>query len=121
MKTAYIIGPYRAETISEIRRNIEEARNLAEEIHRMGIMAFCPHANSGMMDGAASDEHFLEGCKELIRRDCFDIAVTLPAWEWSKGSVDEVLLCERRGIQVIHYRNDVDQLYRRIFEALTIH
>jgi len=99
MKVAYIAGPYRsAAGPNGIHENIERARAVAVEVWQRGFMAFCPHLNTAMMDGAVPDSVFLSGGLEMLRR-C-DIVVLVPGWERSAGSKAEVDLARELGKMV---------------------
>ncbi|NIO84882.1 MAG: DUF4406 domain-containing protein [Candidatus Aminicenantes bacterium] len=92
-KVVYIAGPYRAYSedgkpiINQIYRNIDRARWAAEELAAAGIFFLCPHLNSGLMDGAADDEFFLEMGLELLAR-C-DAILLIGNWRGSDGSCME--------------------------------
>lgn len=101
-RVIYVIGPYRAETLAGVRRNIERAREVAEwlwsEFGGMGVAVICPHLNSALMDGVAKDKVFLDGDLEILRR-C-DGAVCVPGWQFSEGSCGEVTLCNETNRRV---------------------
>ncbi|NQU42143.1 DUF4406 domain-containing protein [bacterium] len=99
LKIAYVAGPYRADTISGIRKNILSARNVAEDIWQFdGWGAICPHLNSAHMDGIVPDAKFLEADLEILRR-C-DAVVLAQRWETSSGTRTEILEARDRGIPV---------------------
>ena len=83
----YICGPYRAENMWKVNRNIMAAKELALKVWLEGMVALCPHANTAFFDGAASDNVWLDGDLELLSR-C-DALLTLPGWERSRGSIIE--------------------------------
>lgn len=107
MKVVYIIGPYRAQTIRGIEKNIIRAAELAEKYWKKGFMAFCPHKNSGMFDGVVPDEVFLEGGLELLRR-C-DAAAVLSGWEDSEGSIAEINLAQEIGIPIYYEQEEKEE------------
>lgn len=84
----YIAGPYRAKTISGVRRNIDAAREAAERVWSLGIPCICPHLNTAFMDGIVDDQVFLDGDLEILKR-C-DVVLALPYWMDSKGASAEV-------------------------------
>ena len=97
---AYIIGPYRAPTISGVRRNIEAARELAELLWRNNIPTICSHLNTAYMDGIAPDQVFLDGdLVLLIRCDC---VLVLPNSDKSTGAQREIQCAITHTIPVIH-------------------
>jgi len=119
MKVVYIAGPYRANTVAGIRRNIEEARMVAEVVWQMGHCALCPHLNSALMDGIAPDSLFLDGGIELVKR-C-DAVVLVPGWDKSMGSHIEVAIARKHGIPVVTYpallaRGDLETAVKEVQE-----
>lgn len=88
LKIAYIAGPYRADTIAGVRRNIETAREMAEHVWRIeGWGAICPHLNTALMDGLVPDRKFLEVDLEILRR-C-DAVILAGVWWHSVGVLQE--------------------------------
>lgn len=98
MKVIYIAGKYRGATPWEVEQNIRAAEDIAAKVWAMGHAALCPHANSRHMEGVASDEHFLAGTLELMRR-C-DAVLLVPNWHRSEGARAEVAEAERQGMPV---------------------
>lgn len=98
MKVVYIAGKYRGPTPWDVEQNIRAAEEVAARVWAMGLVALCPHANSRHMEGVASDEHFLAGTLELLRR-C-DAVVLVPGWDKSTGTRAEVTEARALGIPV---------------------
>jgi nucleoside 2-deoxyribosyltransferase len=105
MKVVYIAGPYRAPTPWGVEQNIRRAEDVAVRVHKAGMMAMCPHANSRHMEGVADDAHFLAGTMELMRR-C-DAVLLVPGWENSSGTIAEMSEAERLRLPIFG-RFDVD-------------
>lgn len=101
MKLAYIAGPYRADTINGTVENIRRAEATAKEYWRSGYAVICPHKNSGLLDGIISDNHFLAGDLEIMRR-C-DIAVFIPGWQFSEGAKKEHEAAIKWNMQIHYY------------------
>jgi hypothetical protein len=100
MKLAYVIGAYRSSTVYGVSRNIEAAAALAAELWQAGFAVICPHKNSAFFDGIVSDNTFIAGDLEILKR-C-DIAVTVDGWEYSTGSINEVNFCKAMLMPVYH-------------------
>ena len=98
MKVVYIAGKYRGPNAWAVEQNIRAAEEVAARVWAMGMVALCPHANSRHMEGVASDEHFLAGTLELMRR-C-DAVLLVPNWRDSDGARKEVAEAERLGLPV---------------------
>jgi hypothetical protein len=113
---AYIIGPYRAPTISGVRRNIEAARELAELLWRNNIPTICSHLNTAFMDGIAPDQVFLDG--DLILLSRCNVAVVLPKSEDSAGSMGEVdFACAHHIPIVLCHANESPALLIRLVRS----
>lgn len=100
MKTIYIAGPYRAESLAEIQHNIFEARIYAEDIWQLGHFAFCPHLNSANMDGLVPDEVFLAAGLLMIEK-C-DAVYVVHGFRKSKGTLAEIAHATKLGIPVYY-------------------
>lgn len=105
MKTAYVAGPYRADTVRGIVENIRRAEEVALELWKLGFAVICPHMNSALFDGACDDSVWLAGSLELMRRS--DIVVLVPGWEDSQGTLAEVF--EAGGVMPVYeWPGDLD-------------
>lgn len=98
MKVAYVAGPFRGPNAWEVEQNIRRAETLALEVWRLGMAAVCPHANTRFYDKAATDDVFLDGDLEILRR-C-DAVLLTPDWARSRGATNEKAEAERVGIPV---------------------
>lgn len=104
-KVAYVAGPYRAETIHGVVENIRSAEAVAIELWKMGYAVICPHKNSALLDGVCSDETWLEGALELLRRS--DIVVLAPGWLDSAGTGREAEEALRCGMPTFEWPSEV--------------
>ena len=112
MLTVYIIGPYRADNAWEIEQNIRRAEELALQVWRLGTAGvLCPHTNTRFFQGAADDDIWLRGYIALLAR--MDAAITVPGWEQSSGSLDEVAFCGDKEIPVFHTLAELSEWINR--------
>lgn len=88
MRLIYIAGPYRSATIAGVVANIAAARAEAINVLASGDYPVVPHLNTGLMDGAVSDGHFLAGAR-LLMLQCSEVRA-LPGWERSIGTCAEI-------------------------------
>lgn len=100
MKLIYIAAPYRANTINGIYENIYSARLLAIKYWKKGYAVICPHMNSSLMDGVTTDDVFLSGGIEILKR-C-DTIVMHKNWKWSIGCYDEHSVAIKNNLQIIY-------------------
>jgi hypothetical protein len=96
----YIIGPFRAPTHWGVCQNIRRAEELALRVAEMGAMPLCPHLNTANFHGLLTDDFWLAGTAELLRR-C-DAGITVPGWQNSEGSEAEVELARNEEIPIAH-------------------
>lgn len=96
MKVVYIAGPFRGANAWEVEQNIRRAEEYAFKVWGMGMAALCPHTNTRFFDGTLTDDIWLEGTKELLRR-C-DAMYVLPGWTESAGTKGEMVVAEEMGI-----------------------
>ena len=89
---AYIVGPYRAETVVKTSDNIHAAAKVAQEYWAAGYTVICPHMNSAHFSGCCPEEYFLESYKDLLTCGLVDLVVALPGWFNSEGSKAEIRL-----------------------------
>lgn len=108
MKLVYIAGPYRGPNTWAIEQNIRRAEDAAALVWKAGLAALCPHANSRHMDGVTSDDNFLAGTLEMMRR-C-DAVLVLEGWLKSSGSQSEVSEAMRLGKPVLYTFGDESYL-----------
>lgn len=96
MKLVYVAGPYRGFSAWEIECNIVAARKLGAKVAQAGAYPVIPHSNTAHFDGLASDELWLNGTLELMRR-C-DAVVFTTDWQRSSGARAERVEAERMGL-----------------------
>ena len=103
MKVVYIIGPFRGKSHWEVAENVRNAERLGLEVAKLGAMPLIPHKNTENFDGLLTDEFWIEGTKELLRRS--DAAITVTAIEidyskstGSRGEVHEMLEILKRPV-----------------------
>jgi hypothetical protein len=98
MKLVYIAGPYRAPTTWGIAQNIHAAKEAGAIVASLGAYPVIPHSNTAHMDGIASDDLWLAGTLELMRR-C-DAVVMVHGWQRSTGSKAEHAEAIRLGLPI---------------------
>ncbi|MHB8483531.1 MAG: DUF4406 domain-containing protein [Nitrospiria bacterium] len=101
MKLVYIAGKYRSkEGPSGIWDNIQFARQYAIKYWKSGHAVICPHMNTSMLDGVGTDDIFLNGDKEMLKR-C-DAIVMIPGWQESEGACAELECAKENNLEVIY-------------------
>lgn len=105
MKVVFIRGPFRAANAWEVEQNIRRAEALGFEVAKLGAMPMIPHTNTRFFDGTLTDEFWLEGTMELLRRS--DAVMSVRGCEKSSGSAAEGVEAKRIGLPVF---SDLGQL-----------
>lgn len=100
MRVIYVCGRLRAATGWDVSRNIRAAEEIGFEVAKLGGMPLIPHANTAVFSGTLTDEFWLEGTMELLRR-C-DAVITVPNWPSSAGARAEVDEAKKLGLPVFH-------------------
>jgi nucleoside 2-deoxyribosyltransferase len=94
----YIAGPFRAPTQWGIAENVRNAERVGLEVARAGAYPIIPHANTQHFNGEGSDQLWLSGTLELMRR-C-DAVVVIDGWERSTGTRAEMKEAYALGLPV---------------------
>lgn len=108
MRLGYVAGPYRGPTESDVDRNIQSAKRVAQEVWQLGVPVVCPHLNTQFFGGLAPDDLWLTGDLEILRR-C-DFVVLCPGWENSQGTQEEVKLADELGLDMFEWPRDREAL-----------
>jgi hypothetical protein len=110
MKVVYIAGKFRGANAWEVHINCIAAELVASYVADLGAMPLCPHMNTRNMDGTISDQFWLDGTMELLRRLRRDDAlITVDNWQDSEGARGEVEEAQRLGIPVFHDLEDLEE------------
>lgn len=92
----YIAGPFRGPTPLAVRRNVEAARDLGLRVAEAGGYPVIPHTMTSEFDKLLTDEFWLEGTMEMLRR-CDAICLTAN-WQQSTGARAEEQTARRLGL-----------------------
>lgn len=83
----YIAGPFRGPTPLDVRRNVERARDVGMIVAAHGAYPVIPHTMTADFDKQLTDEFWLAGTLELMRR-C-DAVFLMATWTLSRGATAE--------------------------------
>lgn len=97
MLLIYIAGKYRGKTSWQVEQNIRAAEIVGFDLaSKYNIVPIIPHTMYRHFDGELTDDFWLKGTLELMRR-C-DAAVFIPGWHLSSGAVGEHKEAQRIGM-----------------------
>ncbi len=100
MPLVYVAGPFRGSTTWVIEGNIRRGEALALRVWKMGASALSPHCNTRFFQGECSDDTFLQGDLEVVRR-C-DAILMMEDWMRSAGARDERDFADEIGIPIFY-------------------
>jgi len=112
MKVIYIAGKYRAKHPYLIQENIDKAKEVAKQVWAAGHVAICPHLNSINFEGLNTEQHFIDGTLELMRR-C-DAVLLVPGWKLSEGTLGEIKEAKRLEIPVF---KELDECFKSLSDS----
>ena len=101
MKLIYVAGPYRGKNSWAVEQNIRYAEEVGFELAELGAVPVIPHSMYRYFDRTLTDEFWLAGAIELMRR-C-DAVVLVDNWRTSSGSIMERDRAEELGLPVFEW------------------
>lgn len=99
MKIVYIAGRFRGATAWDIEQNVRKAEAFGLFVASLGCMPLIPHTNTRFFQGQLTDEFWIEGTAELLRR-ADAIALVPGNWCGSVGTAGEIKLAIQRRMQI---------------------
>jgi hypothetical protein len=103
MILVYVAGPYRAPNVWQVEQNIRRAEEMAFLVWRLGAVPVTPHLLGRHLDKVLPDPHVLQAMLAVLKM-CH-VLVTVPNWQNSKGTVDEIAEATRLGIPTFDLEN----------------
>jgi hypothetical protein len=100
-----IIGPFNATTTEGILQNVHRARDLADEVWKLGAVAYCPHTSTCHLFGVLPESLFYAAGVEMAQR-C-DAGMLVRGWQHSQGSWREKTAMEAQGKPVFERLEDL--------------
>jgi hypothetical protein len=101
VKLIFVAGPFRGPNAWAVAQNVRKAEAVAFAVAELGAMPMCPHTNTAHFDGTMTDQFWIDGTREMMRR-C-DAVVLVEGWENSSGTLGEKAEAERRGLPVFEH------------------
>jgi len=96
MKVIYIAGPFRAPTGWKVEQNVRRAEECGFRVAQLGGMPLIPHTNTRFFNGELTDQFWLDGTLELLKR-C-DAVMLVDGWTSSTGARGEFDYAQANGI-----------------------
>lgn len=109
IKRVYVAGPYSADNVLEVLRNIGKGQKACANLFKLGFAPFCPwHDKSYVYDNP--DETFTVPMfyeYSMAWLEVSDAVMVLPGYETSKGTLAEIKRAEELGIPVFYSEHDL--------------
>ena len=117
MKKIYVAGPYSANNVLDVLKNIGRGEKTCAKLFDMGYAPFCPwHDKSYVIDnpdGEFTVQKFYDYSIAWLKVS--DAVVLTPGWELSKGTLKEIDIAEEMGIPVFP---DIRTMHKNLKENL---
>ena len=109
MKRIYVAGPYSADNVIDVLRNIRNGIEASQQVFMQGYAPFCPWLDYHFVlmdfgDALTLDDFYQYSMAWL---DVSDGLLVLPGYETSKGTLAEIKRAERLNIPVYYDIDDV--------------
>jgi len=110
-KLIYVAGPYTAEHPYEVYENIHVSWQMSLDIWGTGHVPISPHLCGCFMGGICSEQIFIEGTMEMMRR-C-DAIMVLPGWQHSSGTKGEIVEAVKLGTPIFYRFSELVEWLRK--------
>ena len=109
MIRVYIAGPYSADNVLDVLKNIGKGQQAAARVFSLGFAPFTPwHDRTFIMDNPDGDftveQFYLYSLVWLKVSDCMFV---LPGFEESKGTLKEIEFAEQQHIPVFYSESEL--------------
>jgi hypothetical protein len=109
MKRVYVAGPYSADNVLDVLRNIGRGEKVCAELFSLGLAPFCPwHDKSYVTDKPHYDftvQQFYDYSMAWL--EVSDAVLLIGDWQSSKGTLAEIERAEELGIPVFEHFSDL--------------
>jgi len=113
MVKIYVAGPYSADNVIDVLKNIGRGEDCCTELFLMGYAPWCPwHDKDYVIRAWQKDftiEMFYEYCLAWLAVS--DAMLVIGDWQKSKGTINEIAFADKRGIPVFY---DMESLIKEM-------
>lgn len=110
MKRIYVAGPYSADNVMDILRNIRNGIAASQQVFMAGYAPFCPWLDYHFVlmdfgDALTLDDFYEYSFAWLLVSDGL---LVLEGWENSEGAVSEIAYAKMHNIPIFYDIDDID-------------
>lgn len=113
MKRIYVAGPYSANNVLDVLKNIGHREKVCGELFQMGFVPFCPwHDKSNVIDFYNNDftvEQFYN--YSIAWLEVSDAMLVIGYWQDSKGTLEEIKIAKRLSIPIFYSIKELEENY----------
>lgn len=102
MQKVYVAGPYSADNVLDVLKNIGRGEKMCAELFGMGYAPFCPWHDKSYVTSRYDAEFTVEQFYEysMAWLEVSDCVLLLPGWETSRGTIAEIERAKALGIPI---------------------
>ena len=109
LKRIYCAGPYSANNVIDVLKNIGRGEKACAELFAMGYAVFCPWHDKSYVtdnpDGEFTVQQFYDFSMAWL--EVSDAVLVLPGWETSQGTIAEIAHAVELNIPVFYSLEDL--------------
>ena len=109
MRVVYVAGKFRGKNSWEIHNNVLKAEKAVVDLIGKGYAPIAPHLITANLQGLYPDKVFLDMCIDLLKKA--DAIYLLKGWQDSEGSVQEWIVAQDLGMEIIFETEEENALY----------
>ena len=114
MKRIYVAGPYSADNVLDVLKNIGRGEKMCAQLFNNGYAPFCPWHDKSYVTDAPEAEFTVEQFYNysMAWLDVSDAVLLLDGWENSKGTLAEIDRAQSLGIPIFYSYGDMCDLFK---------
>lgn len=109
MIRVYVAGPYSANNVLDVLKNIGRGQKACAELFRLGFAPFCPWHDKSFVTDQPEEQFTVEQFYRysMAWLDVSDCILILPGWEESSGTIAEYERASELGIPQFFNKEDL--------------
>lgn len=107
----YVAGPYSADNVLDVLRNIGRGQQVCADLFASGYAPFCPWHDKSYITDRPDDPYTVQDFYDFSMAwlDVSDVVLLVPGWESSKGTLREIERAKELGIPIFSAPEALDE------------